>query len=239
MFTRTRIVFAAAYLLFVVFVFVGLKYADPGWAEGGIPLVIVGLPWSIPALLIEAGISLVPGIDKITVTEGANFFTFVILCGGLNAALILGPVNVLRLLRARVQIRVVAAISAVLLVAIVQVIGPKLDRDALERSRPQNVPKDAVHVGPAIGWWQHCTYDSERNVNNCYIWNRGGLILAEGEFVAYDGGGPAKTDELLISDAESGPDRVSLQNGRILIPKAREAEMKRFVDWLKGKRQTP
>jgi hypothetical protein len=65
MFTRTRIVLAAAYLLFVVFVFVGLKYADPGWAEGRIPLVIVGLPWSIPALPIEAGISLNPGIDKI------------------------------------------------------------------------------------------------------------------------------------------------------------------------------
>ena len=91
----------------------------------------------------------------------------------------------------------------------------------------------------AEGWWQHCAYDSERNVNSCNIWNRGGLILAEGEFVAYDRGGPAKTDELLISDAESGPDRVSLQNGRILIPKAREAEMRRFVDWLKGKRQTP
>lgn len=208
-------------------------------AEGGIPLVIVGLPWSIPVLLIEAGISLVPGIDKLTVTEGANFFASVIVCGGLNAALILGPVKVLRLLRARLQIRVIAVVCVVLLVAMVQVIGPRLDRDALERSRPQNVPKDAIHVGPAIGWWQHCTYDSESNVNRCHIWNRGGLILAEGEFVPSDAGGPAKTDELLISDAESGPDRVSLQNGRILIPKAREAEMRRFVDWLKGKRQTP
>jgi len=61
MFTRTQIALAALYLLFVVFVFIGLKYADPGWAEGGIPLVIVGLPWSIPVLLIEAGISLIPG----------------------------------------------------------------------------------------------------------------------------------------------------------------------------------
>lgn len=76
-------------------------------------------------------------------------------------------------------------------------------------------------------------------MDSCHIWNRGGLILAEGEIVAYDGGQPAKADELLISDAESGPDRVSLQNSRILIPKAREAEVRRFVDWLKGKRQTP
>ena len=120
MFTHTRIVFAAAYLLFVVFVFVGLKYADPGWAEGGIPLVMVGLPWSIPALLIEAGISFIPGIDKITVTEGANFFTFVILCGGLNAALILGPSKVLQLLCTRVQTPVIAAICIVLLVGIVK-----------------------------------------------------------------------------------------------------------------------
>lgn len=74
-----------------------------------------------------------------------------ILCGGLNAAFILGPAKALRLLLARVQIRVIGAISAVLLIAIVQINGPKLDRDALERSRPQNVPKDAVHVGPAIG----------------------------------------------------------------------------------------
>jgi hypothetical protein len=104
----------------------------------------------------------------------------VILCGGLNAALILGPATVLRLLRAQVQIRVIATISAVLLVAIVQIIGPKLERDGLERRRPQNVPKDAVHVGPAIGWWQHCAYDSERNVNSCNIWNRGGLISCRG-----------------------------------------------------------
>ncbi len=95
MFTRTRIALAIAYLLFVVLVFIGLKYADPLWAEGGIPLVLVGLPWSIPVLFLEAGISFIPGIDKITGTEGANFFTSVILCGGLNAALILGPSKVL------------------------------------------------------------------------------------------------------------------------------------------------
>src|SRR5258708_5532303 len=99
MFVSTRIIIAALYWAFVVFVFVGLKYADPGWAEGGIPLIVVGLPWSIPVLLIGAGVSLIPGIDKITATEGGNFFMFVVLCGGLNAILILGASKVLRLLR--------------------------------------------------------------------------------------------------------------------------------------------
>jgi hypothetical protein len=41
-----------------------------------------------------------------------------------------------------------------------------------------------------------------------------------------------------IADSQTGPDRIALRNGRILIPKAREAEMKRFLDRLTGKRQT-
>jgi hypothetical protein len=116
---------------------------------------------------------------------------------------------------------------------------PRLDLDALERSRPQEVSQNAIHVGGAIGWWQHYAYDPAQNVDICRIWNRGGLILEDGEFVPYDSGSPAKTDELHIVDSETGPDRIALRNGRILIPKAREAEMKRFLDRLTGKRQTP
>ncbi len=47
-----------------------------------------------------------------------------------------------------------------------------------------------------------------------------------------------KSEELQITDTQSGPDRIELKKGRILIPKAREAEMKRFLDGLTGKRQT-
>jgi len=237
MFARARIIVAALYCVFVVFVFVGLKYADPGWAEGGIPLIVVGLPWSIPVLFMGAGLSLIPGIDKITATEGGNFFMFVVLCGGLNAVLILGASKAFRLLRDSVHVRIITVVIAAALVSAAQIIMPSLDRDALERSRPRNVPKGAAHVGPAIGWWQYCVYDPERNMDTCRIWNRGGLILEEGEFVPYDGGSPAKAETLQISDVISGPDRIALRNGRILIPKSREVEMKHFLDSVTGKRQ--
>jgi hypothetical protein len=238
MFSRARKIFAALYCAFVVFVFVGLNYADPGWAEGGIPLIVVRLPWSIPAILIGAGFSLIPGVDKIMATEGGNFFIFVVICGGLNAAFILGASRVLRLLRDSERVRAITVVVAAVLVSAAQMAMPSIDRDALERSRPPNVRKEAVHVGPAIGWWQYCIYDPEQDADTCRIWNRGGLILEEGEFVPYDGGSSAKADALQISDVNSGPDRIGLLNGRILIPKTREAEMKRFLDGLTGKRET-
>jgi len=238
MLTRARIIVAALYWLFVVFVFVGLKYADPGWAEGGIPLIVVGLPWSIPALFIGAVASVIPGLDKIMATEGGNFFMFVVVCGGLNAIVILGAPKTLRLLRDSVRVRTVVLVIAAALVSAAQIVMPSLDRDALERSRPRNVPKGATHVGPAIGWWQYCTYDPERDADTCHIWNRGGLILEEGEFVSYDGGPAAKADALQISDVNCGTNCVSLQTGRILIPKSREADLRRFLDGLNGNRRT-
>jgi len=219
-------VLAALYWIFVLFVFVGLRYADPGWAEGGVPLVLVGLPWSIPVLLITGMISMIPGVGQFMATDAGNFFNFVVLCGGLNALLILGASKVLHLLRDSMRLRVVAAVVTTVLVARAQLIMPRIDRDALERSTPRDVPRDVVHVGGAVGWWQHCTYDSARNFDTCRIWNRGGLILEDGEFVPHDGGAPARTDELEITDSRYGPYEVRLCNGRILIPKAREGELK-------------
>lgn len=238
MFSRVRIAIAVLYSVFVLFVFVGLRYADPGWAEGGIPLVAITLPWSIPVLVIAGTISMIPGVGQVMATEASNFFMSVVLCGGLNTALILGAPKVLHLLRSNPRLRTIGAVAVAVLVAGAQLIMPSIDRDALERSRPRDVPKDAVHVGGAIGWWQDCTYNPARNVDSCSIWNRGGLILDNGDFVPYDGGSPASSDELKITDSQSGPDRIDLQNGRILIPKAREVEMKRFLDRLTGKRQT-
>jgi hypothetical protein len=237
MFARVRIIVAAVYLFLVVLVFVGLAYADPGWAEGGIPLVVVGLPWSIAVLLIAAGISTIPAVGKIIATEGGNFLMFVVVCGGLNAALILGASKVLRLMRESLLTRMLILTVVAALVGVVQVVMPHIQRDALERSRPQNVSKDAVHVGGAIGWWQYCTYDPVREVDICHIWNRGGLVLEEGTFVPYDGGPPSKTDALQIADVNNGPSEIDLRNGRILIPKAREAELRRFLDRATGKHQ--
>ena len=36
-----------------------------------------------------------------------------------------------------------------------------------------------------------------------------------------------------------GPDRIVLRNGRILLPSSRFPELKKFVDWLKGKTSSP
>lgn len=238
MFVRTRIVVAALYLLFVASVYVGLAYADPGWAEGGIPLLIAGLPSSIPVLVAARAMSVIPGVGRVMATEGANFLMFVVLCGGINAALILGASKVTRWLRNSARRCMVVAITIIALVGAAQVIMPIVDRDALDRSRPRDVPKDAVHVGGAIGWWQHCTYDPVRRVDDCLIWNRGGLVLEEGEFVAYDGRGPATIDQLQIAESNGSPQVIALRNGRLLIPKSREAELTRFLDWETGKRQT-
>jgi len=235
MFARARIIAAAVYLLLLAFVFVGLAYADPGWAEGGIPLVVLGLPWSIPVLLVAAGISAIPGIGKIMATEGGNFLMSVVVCGGLNAMLILGVSKVWRLMRGSLFARMLTLTVAAALVALAQLVMPHIQRDALERSRPQNIPKDALHVGGAIGWWQYCAYDPVGDVDICHIWNRGGLVLEEGVFVPYDGGPPAKSDTLQIADVNNSPSEVDLRNGRILIPKAREAELRQFLDRMSGK----
>jgi hypothetical protein len=119
-------------------------------------------------------------------------------------------------------------LTVALLVGGVPFIMPMIDRDARERRRPQNIPKAAVGISGFPDRWQQCVYDSARHVNLCQIWNGNGVILEEGEFVPYDGGPPATTDELQIVDApRSGLDTVVLQNGRILIPKDQESRRRR------------
>lgn len=231
-----RITIAALYIVLLCAVFVGLQYADPSWAEGGIPLVILGLPWSVLVSFVALALSVIPRLGNIITTEGGNFFLFVVVCGSLNGALIVGDSRVWRLLRYSARFRAIAAVCVVILVGGVQAIMPGVERDALERSRPRNVSRDAVHVGGAIGWWANCTCDPQGKSDTCSIWNRGGVVLEQGEFVPYDGGSPARTDALEISQLRSGPDIVGLRNGRILLPKAREVEMRRFLDGQTGNR---
>ena len=237
--SHVRIFVAAGYWLLVLFVFVGLSYADPGWAEGGIPLVAVCLPWSLPVLLILGPLfEAFPSTGRVLATDAGNFFFFVVVCGGLNSILILGIFRALRWMRSSVRHRIVIATTVVVLVAAAQLVMPIIDRDALERSRPHNVPKAAVHVGGSIGCWQHCTYDSTRHVDQCEVWYRGGDTREEGEFVPYDGGAPATDAELQIVDINE-MDAIGLRNGRILIPKARETQIREFLDGVRGKRPTP
>jgi hypothetical protein len=112
----------------------------------------------------------------------------------------------------------------------------------LKYRRPANVPSDATLVDQAKGGiWQRCILDTRATANRCQIYNwRGGLLYDE-VFLAYDGGGIVVQADLKIPGytALSGPDRVCLANGRILIPKSRYDDVKRYLDWATGKRAQP
>jgi hypothetical protein len=116
-----------------------------------------------------------------------------------------------------------------LVIAIVGGCGP---------GRPGNVPADSVYVvGAKVGWWERCTYDSKQNVDQCQIFNEGGEILSDEEFLPYDGGSAVKQSQLeIVSNSDlAGPQYVCLRNGRILIPKSHFDAQKRYLDWATGK----
>ena len=107
--------------------------------------------------------------------------------------------------------------------------------------RPAEVPSEATYVlgGKFGGWWQRCISATGDQALRCSIWNGAGLVLVNEEFMPYDGGAPPSAYELKISTdpaIPSGPDRVFLSNGRVLLPRSRFVEMKIFVDWLEGKK---
>jgi hypothetical protein len=109
--------------------------------------------------------------------------------------------------------------------------------------RPAEVPSDATYVagGKVGGWWQQCSAATGGQPVHCRIWNGAGLILVDEEFLPYDGGAPPAAEELMISADPTfpGPDRIILKNGRVLLPRSRFDELKKFVDWLNGKRSAP
>ena len=116
------------------------------------------------------------------------------------------------------------------------------DRNSEELIRPKNVPQDAVFVRgiKGIGWWQHCATTNAGRPVYCRIWNKGGLVLEDEEFLPYDGGAPPTADELKIEPNPTfqGPDRIFLTNGRILLPRSRFDRLKLFVDWLHSGEKT-
>jgi hypothetical protein len=109
--------------------------------------------------------------------------------------------------------------------------------------RPDGVPVKAVFVNGSkgVGWWQQCAPATGGQFLHCRIWNREGLVLEDEEFLPYDGGTSPTIDELRIpSDTTfAGPDRIYLSNGRVLLPRSRFDELKKFVDSLNGKAGTP
>jgi hypothetical protein len=108
--------------------------------------------------------------------------------------------------------------------------------------RPEGVQSDATYVagGKVGGWWQQCVLANAGQAAHCRIWNGAGLLLADEEFLPYDGAA-LTAEELKISPDPTfpGPDRIFLTNSRVLLPGSRFGELKIFVDWLEGKRSTP
>jgi hypothetical protein len=112
----------------------------------------------------------------------------------------------------------------------------------LKYRRPANVLSDATLVDqPKGGLWQRCIFDPGTDTDRCQIYNWGGALLYDEEFLAYDGNGAVVEGDLKIPGYAplSGPDRVCLANGRILIPKSRYEEVRRHLDRVTGKRTRP
>jgi hypothetical protein len=109
--------------------------------------------------------------------------------------------------------------------------------------RPANVPSDATYVagGKVGGWWQQCGPATGGQAVHCRIWNGAGLVLYDEQFLPYDGGLPPTAEELKISPDPTfpGPDRIFLTNKRVLLPRSRFDELKKFVDWLEDKASAP
>lgn len=113
---------------------------------------------------------------------------------------------------------------------------------ASQEQRPAEVPASAVRI-PSVkrSIWQQCTYDQSTDTDQCTIYGSDGRALERGVFVPYDGGSAVRGPDLRISDGGklSGLDRIHLENGRILIPKSREQDLREFLDRATGKRRQP
>lgn len=109
-------------------------------------------------------------------------------------------------------------------------------------TRPANVPASATYVpgGKVGGWWQYCAIDDQHQTH-CIVWNAVGLKLHDEVFLPYDQGVAVTEGEAEIASHWEfpGDDRVRLKNGRVLLPRSRFEEVKRFLDRLYGRTSTP
>lgn len=225
---RAGIAVAAVYWIALVGIYFYIPFGNPGYEYGGLRLILYTLPLSLVGQIVAG---LVGMIAPSYIGEGVSFFVLVVLCGGANAYV------VLRLFGYTPGLNGVRSVLAVgvLLAITVQTSADVRAKAAMDYHWPSNVPKTAFLV-PHLsgGWFQHCEYEPVARANRCRIWNYGGLVLYDEEFVAYDAGPAVPSEQLKIVDRMSGPDRVTLKNGRTLIPKSREADIRRFLDSSRG-----
>jgi hypothetical protein len=105
--------------------------------------------------------------------------------------------------------------------------------------RPENVPARAIPIAiPHSYDWDYCWVDKTMNVNRCQIYNGDGLPLYDDVFLPYEGTGVVP-EELLKISQKGGEQWIELQDGTILIPKSHYDQIKRLIDWLKGRRPNP
>jgi hypothetical protein len=106
-------------------------------------------------------------------------------------------------------------------------------------NRPAAVPAKATPIAiPHSYDWDYCWVDKVMNVNRCQIYNGEGLLMYDGIFVRYEGSGVVPEESLQISQ-KGGEQWIELQDGTILIPQSHYDQVKRLIDWLKGRRPNP
>ncbi len=138
------------------------------------------------------------------------------------------------------KFRTVPAFAGVAVILLLSACGHKS-----EVARPENVPNDAIFVsgGKVGGWWQQCTPGGPGQPVHCRIWGgpNSTLVLVDEPFFPYDGGPPPNSEELKIAPEPTfpGPDRIILTSNRVLLPQSRFEELRKFVDWLNGKSDSP
>ena len=99
-------------------------------------------------------------------------------------------------------------------------------------ARPDDVPPAAAYVGGGKigGWWQECALVTSLSAH-CRIWNAGGLLLYDEEFLPYDQR-PLTAAEIRIPEHcwDTFGDRICLSNERVLLPRSNFDRMKRMMD---------
>ena len=107
------------------------------------------------------------------------------------------------------------------------------------RRRPDNVPLQATAIAIPHGYdWDYCWADKAANVNRCQIYNGDGLLMYDGVFLRYEGTGMVPEESLKISQ-RGGEQWIELEDGTILIPRSHYDQVKRIIDWLKGRKAQP
>lgn len=200
---------AILYLIFLTAIYFYIPFCDPGYEYGGLRLILYTLPWGLVGQLPAAIGAIAPRL----IGEFVSYLVFVVLSGDANAYILM---RVFGYRPSRRLIAVLAAIGCVIAIA-AQLTAVVCARAAMNYHWPANVPKAAVLIpNMSGGSYQTCDFEADGQKAHCRIWNFGGETLYDEEFVPLDSQRSITAHQLRIVDQASGPDRVTLKNGRVL-----------------------